>query len=223
MAKLINGPMAKRLIFFIVVIAAGGFSVQAQNYYIEDDKTFYAGLITGANFTQVDGDNFAGYSKVGINVGGIVYSQLDQLFAVSMEVLYVQKGARSKEPFVIGPGKAITDYGITLNYAEVPIMLNYFDKRKSHFGGGLSYSRLGTSKEHYTTVPAQVVNTDDFPFKKSDYNLLLSGNLHCWKGLFLNLRFQYSLLSIRDKTPQDFGRTQQFNNIWTIRLMYLFI
>lgn len=195
----------------------------AQNYYDDDYRTFYGGLIAGTNFTQVDGDNFAGYHKVGFNVGGVVYTKMDEHMALSMEVLYTQKGARSKDYFTVSPGLYITDYGITLNYAEVPLMISYFDKHRSHFGGGISYSRLGTSKEHITTVPAQNINLNDYPFKKSDYNLLLSGSLHCWKGLFLNLRFQYSLVSIRNNTPQNYSRGQQFNNVWALRLVYLFM
>ncbi len=199
-----------------------GNAAMAQNYY-ENERTFYGGLIAGGNFTQVDGDNFAGYHKTGFNLGGIVYTKLDEHVAASMEVLYVQKGARSKGFYTVNPGMYITDYGITLNYAEVPIMLNYFDKRKSHFGSGFSYARLGTSKEHITTVPTNTVNLNDYPFKKNDYNFVLSGNLHCWKGLFLNMRFQYSLVSIRNNTPQNYSRGQQFNNTYCLRLMYLFM
>jgi hypothetical protein len=101
-------------------------------------------------------------------------------------------------------------------------MINYFDKHMHHFGGGFSYSRLGTAREQITIVPAQSVNLDDYPFKKSDFNFLLGGSLHCWKGFFINMRFQYSIISIRDKTPQNYGRSQQFNNMWVIRMMYLF-
>lgn len=194
----------------------------AQNYYV-DDRTFFGGVVGGLNFTQVDGDNFAGYHKTGFNVGGIVYTKMDEHLMASIEVLYVQKGARSKGFFTVNPGMYITDYGITLNYAEVPLILNYFDNHKNHFGGGFSYARLGTAQEHITTVPTNTVNLNDFPFKKSDYNLVLNGALHCWKGLYLNVRFQYSLLSIRDKTPQNYSRGQQFNNVYCIRLMYLFM
>lgn len=218
-------PILKKNIFtaFCIALAVcAGYNARAQNYY-EDERTFYGGLIVGTNFSQVDGDNFAGYHKVGYNLGGIVYTKLDEHVAVSMEVLYTQKGAKSKGYYAVNPGLYITDYGITLNYAEVPIMFNYFDKRKSHFGAGISYSRLGTAKEYLTTNPASYVKLEDYPFKKNDYNLLLSGSLHCWKGLFLNMRFQYSILSIRDHIPQNYGRGQQFNNVVSIRLMYLFI
>jgi len=195
----------------------------AQSYY-EDVRTFYGGVECGANFCQVDGDNFAGYHKTGFNVGGIVYTKLDEHVAASIEVLYVQKGSRSKGYFTMSPGQFIVDYGITLNYAQVPIVLNYFDNHKNHFGGGVSYSRLGTSKEYITTSPTpNTIDLNLFPFKKSDYCLLLNGSLHCWKGLYLNMRFEYSLLSIRDKVPQGYSRGQQFNNVYSIRLMYLFM
>lgn len=207
------------LILLITLCVCGQTS--AQRYYDDDYRTFYGGLIAGTNFTQVDGDNFAGYHKVGFNVGGVVYSKIDEHMVASMEVLYSQKGAKSKDYFTVSPGQYITDYGITLNYAEVPIMIYYFEQNKSHFGGGISYSRLGTAKEHIKTVPSTNIDLNDYPFKKSDYNLLLSGSLRCWKGLFLNLRFQYSLISIRNNTPQSYSRGQQFNNVWTVRLMYL--
>jgi len=213
----------KHTYFFILLLMAGISRLQAQESYLDEYSTFHGGLIFGGNFTQVDGDNFAGYSKQGLNVGGIVYFNMDpEHIKGSLEVLYTQKGARSKDIFVAAPGIFITDYSITLNYAEVPFMINYFDSHMNHFGAGFSYSRLGTAKEQITTQPAMNVDLNDYPFKKSDYNFLLGGSLHCWKGLFANVRFQYSLLSIRDKTAQYYGRSQQFNNVWSIRLMYLF-
>jgi hypothetical protein len=210
------------MLVLLLLLVSGYGRVVAQSYYV-DDRTFYGGLIAGANFTQVDGDNFAGYHKTGFNLGGIVYSKLDEHMAIGMEVLYVQKGARSKGFFTVAPGKYITDYGITLNYAQVPILLSYFDNHKNHFGVGAAYSRLGTAKEYIKTVPADPIDLNQFPFKKSDYSFLINGSLHCWKGLFLNMRFEYSLLSVRNHTPQNYSRGQQFNNVMTLRLMYLFI
>ena len=194
------------------------------SYYVEDQRKFYGGPVIGANLAQIDGDNFAGYNKAGLNVGGIVYVQFSTHIATSLEILYSQKGARATRPEPLGsPYLYITNYGVTLNYAEIPVMLNFFDKHKSHVGIGLSYSRLATSQESITTSPPIIYNQDDYPFKKSDINLLVGGNLHVWKGLFLNARFQYSLVSIRDKIPQDYGKSTQFNNVWAVRVMYLFM
>lgn len=197
-------------------------TVHAQEEGFFENRTFYVGLILGSNFTQVDGDNFAGYHRFGINAGGAAYIKLDEHITGSMEVLFSQKGSRSKDPQLLAAGLYITKYGIDLNYAEVPILINFFDDHKNHFGGGLSYARLGTSNEYITTSPPQTYNLDEYQFKKNDFQLLLNGSVHVYKGFFLNLRFQYSLLSIRNKVP-NITRGAQFNNMWTLRVMYIFL
>ena len=187
-------------------------------------STFYGGLVGGFNFTQVDGDSYAGYNKTGFNFGGIVYARLVPELAASMEILYVQKGSRGHVIKESGtPGIYITKYSIAANYVEVPIQLNYMlDKRKSHFGAGFSYSQVTSMKETLETDPPTMVNLDNYPINKMDINLILGGNLRLWQGLYLNLRFQYSLIPIRRNIPPGFGRGEQFNNVVGLRLMYLF-
>lgn len=209
------------------VIWAGSVTTSSaqSNYYIEDPRTFYGGIIAGGNFTQVDGDNFAGYHKVGINAGGIVYAQLANHLAASIEILYSQKGSRANQiGFSSGNAYEIQKYDINLNYAEVPIQLNYFDKRKSHFGAGFSYAQLISSKENIISNPTLPpgVDLNNYPFRKFDINFLVGGSLHIWEGLFLNLRFQYSMLPVRQNVYPGFGRAEQYNNMWTLRMMYLF-
>lgn len=193
--------------------------------YLEKPRVFYAGLIAGANFAQVDGDNFAGYYKPGINAGGIGYIQLMKHLALSWEILYSQKGAKSNFPRISTIDSVwVVKYGINANYAEIPVMINYFDKRKSHFGVGFSYSRLVSATETLKTEPAYSIDLLKYPFAKNGYDLLAGAQLHLVKGLFLNIRFQYSLVPMRTVAPPQFSRSQkQFNNLWTVRLMYLFI
>jgi len=216
-----------------VVFASTVIHIEAQaqnpsNYYIEDPRTFYAGVIAGANFSQVDGDSYAGYHKVGFNAGGIVYTHLAPNLAVSLEILFSQKGARGHRTQESGAQTFINAYRINLNYAEIPIQINYFDKRRSHFGGGFSYSQLINANEVLETNPPQqpgntgYVDLEKYPFKKSDLNFVLGGSLHLWKGLFVQGRFQYSLLSIRKHTPPGYSRAEQYNNLWAVRFMYLF-
>ncbi len=213
-------------LFLLLLLSVLFFEVNScfgqDKYFLETPKTFYGGLLIGTNFTQVDGDDFAGYDKTGLNVGAIVYTTLDENVAASMEILYSQKGSEAHYAQILQPGIYFTNYGIKLNYAEIPIMINYFVKHKSNVGAGLSYSRLANSSEYITTSPPQYFDLNKYPFKKDDLNLLLGGNVHFWKGLYLNIRFQYSLLSIRDKIPQDYSKAAQYNNLWVIRLMYLF-
>jgi Outer membrane protein beta-barrel domain len=196
--------------------------------YVEKPRVFYGGLIVGANFAQVDGDYFAGYRKVGLNVGGIEYAQLAKHVALSLEILYSQKGSKS-DGAQISPYNGnvlILNYGISANYAEIPVMINYFDKRRSHFGIGVSYSRLVSSNETVTADSNNVIYHPDFnqayPFKKDEFDVLAGVELHLWKGLFLNMRFQYSMTPIRTQIPPPtYARADQYNNMWAVRLMYL--
>lgn len=213
------------LVIFITLFVYG--TVQAQNpknYYVEEPRTFYGGLILGANFCQVDGDSYKGYHKIGLNTGVVAYAKLGPQIAASVELLFSQKGASSKGYQLSNGGATlITKQNINLNYAEIPIQINYFDKRKSHFGGGFSYAQIISSSETIEGTNKSIVyNSDLHPFKKMDINLVLSGEMHLYKGLFAGLRFQYSMLSIRDDMDAEFGRAQQFNNVFALRLMYLF-
>ncbi len=196
--------------------------------YLPEKRVFYGGLLVGANFAQVDGDYFAGYHRIGLNAGGIAYVQLARHVALSMEILYSQKGSRSNGP-QISPANAyitILQYGIAANYAEVPIMINYFDARRSHFGLGVSYNRLVGSTETVQVDSANHRYSVDFntayPFKKDGFDFLAGVDLHLIARLFLNIRFQYSIVPIRTDLPHSaYARADQFSNMWVCRLMYL--
>jgi hypothetical protein len=161
--------VTKLALYFSIVLAfLFTSSAYAQKYYEDDYRTFFGGLLLGTNFSQVDGDNYAGYNKTGLNMGGIMYARLDADLALSMELLFSQKGAFGKNPILSTDGNfSIYDYKIKLNYAEIPIMLNYFDRRKSHFGAGLSYSQLVSSNETFQSDKIYPTSLDAYPFKKN--------------------------------------------------------
>ena len=197
---------------------------QEQGYFLQKPRLFYAGLVCGINFTQVDGDNFAGYYKTGANFGGIGYINLPKNLAISWEFLYSQKGSKSNIVRQAGIDSIyITNYGIKVNYAEIPVMINLFDKFKSHFGIGVSYNRLVSYSEVLATYPRYNIDLNKYPFKTDEWEFLAAANLHVWKGLFFNIRFQYSLVPMRTQIPPEFSRALQYNNLWTVRLMYLFM
>ncbi len=194
--------------------------------YAERPRIFSVGVVAGANFTQIDGDSYAGYHKIGANFGGIGYARLYRHVALSFEMLYSQKGALSNDVRYspIDSSTLITRYDVALNYAEIPIMINYFDQRKSHFGLGMSYSRLIGSNESMKTDPHYYIDFNKYPFRKDSYDVVASAQMHVWKGLFFNIRFQYALSPARAYSPPSLSRSQkQYNNLWSVRLLYIFI
>jgi hypothetical protein len=219
-------PAKVRKIAAILVLVLSTMGYKAGAQYNDEFHVLTGGLVGGVNFTQVDGDSYKGYNKTGLTGGGVLFLPFgemempisDATIALSMEVLFTQKGARGRGSV---PG-GVLNQDIKLQYGEVPIQLNlYRGTRKSGFGAGFSISYLASSEETIDFGNG-AVQKNGYPFKKFDFNFVLTGNLHLWKGIFLSPRFQYSLISIRDNNSRFGGRDQQFNNAVAIRLMYLF-
>lgn len=210
----------------VCLLSLLSFGARAQySEYHEELHNLTGGLVGGIAFSQVDGDGYKGYAKMGYTGGGVLFLPFgemempikDATIALSMEVLFTQKGSKGR-----GALTGLISQDINLQYGEVPIQLNlYRGPRKSGFGAGFSIGYLASSEETIDQGNGQIIK-NGLPFKKFDLNFVLTGNMHLWNGFFLSPRFQYSLLSIRDNNSQYGGRDQQFNNVVSIRLMYLF-
>lgn len=230
--SLITKSVKVKKIAPILILLLSLLSVKSQAQYSEYHEELHnltGGLVGGLAFSQVDGDGYKGYGKMGYTGGGVLFLPFgemempikDATIALSMEVLFTQKGSKGRDPI---PNSSIQSQDINLQYGEVPLQLNlYRGPRKSGFGAGFAIGYLASSEETITTNNSiNPVIKNGLPFHKFDLNFVLTGNLHLWNGFFLSPRFEYSLLSIRNNNSQYGGRDQQFNNVVSIRLMYLF-
>lgn len=102
-------------------------------------QPFNAGLIAGATFSQIDGDRYYGYNKVGLTAGGYVSLPFSNHFALQMELKYTQMGAHSSVKEVREYG--YPEYDLRLHYAEIPLMLRFTIKRFA-FEAGFSLDFL---------------------------------------------------------------------------------
>lgn len=212
---------------FIFIIASGFCKAQnALPLSADNERTFTGGLAFGANVTQVDGDGFAGYNKLGFNFGPMVYAHISNLFSASMELNFSQKG--SKVRYVTEStytGTTIEFYDIKLNYVEVPVLLQITPPGRLHYAIGASYGRLISSKESAITVAPVNLDPNLYPFNKQDIQYILGLNYRFYKHWFIGGRFSYTLNSIRDAkyAPQNYSTGgNEKNNVFTFRLMYLF-
>lgn len=192
--------------------------------FAQEDKVFTGGLILGANFTQVDGDDYYGYHKIGLNTGAFVYAHFNKVWGASMELLFSQKGSRgaavSEYP---GVGPAVDKYFIKLNYIEVPVTLHAIIY-KFDFEAGLSYARLMSSNEYAITTQSIVIDPDANRFNTSDIEYVFGVRHDIYRRLALNFRFQYSVTPMRpvERIPYGFiwGNDGQFNNMICLRAIY---
>jgi hypothetical protein len=116
-------------------------------------QRFKAGIIAGLTASQIDGDESAGYHKVGWQAGlrGAVILKPKQ--QASIEILYTQRGCRN-EP------ETFPYFSTTLDYIEVPVQWHYSDWLaeaaddadnfyRIQLNVGLSYGRLLGYKDKY--------------------------------------------------------------------------
>jgi hypothetical protein len=127
--------MKKFLVTFIIF--ALFFS---QLSYSQVVKAFVAG---GANLAQVDGDQEVGFKKAGANVGIGAEVQINDIISTSIEANFNQKGAFQRGFYDTVPTGR---YKLTLNYAEVPVMVHFTDPKGGLKAGiGFSYGRMVSS------------------------------------------------------------------------------
>lgn len=215
-----------------IALLAGCYPGAQASYAQETDfldrpvRLFEGRLVGGVNFTQVDGDNYNGYHKVGINTGAMVFVNLPGKVAVSTELLYSMKGARGaqvRESYYVGT--YFDKYYVNLNYIEIPVAIHYKQFPFLDFEAGVSYGRLIVSKEWgYADVPVVIDPVYNY-FNNSEVSILGGANLRIGKKMYANARFQYSVSTIRPypRIPQHYYLypQHQTNNVVTLRLMYV--
>jgi hypothetical protein len=172
---------------------------------------FRGGIIAGMNASQVDGDNYAGYTKVGFNGGFISQIPISNFFFGSVELLYSQQGSRSHTV----PGEPLA-YKLKLNYAQIPVLINFQDKPSFNLGAGFAYGRLLRVREYVDQLEQPGEG-----FGKNDWEVMVGANYLFTPHFLLNARFAYSIVPIGHRASSQFKNGSMWNNLLTFRLAYI--
>ena len=223
--------MRSKFIFFALLVVSGispGYAREDSTAYDDEPpyRLFDGRLLFGTNFSQLNGDTYGGYHKVGLNMGGQVYVHFSRLFGVSLELLYSQKGVRGgtvKESYTLGT--YFDKYYLNLNYAEA-VLMAHFDTYIFDYEAGISYARLIRSDEWAEADVPVVIDPALAYFNSYDVNYAagISGRIndhwHC------NMRYQYSITPVRswDRVLPRYsdGSGGQHNEAVSLRLVYVF-
>ncbi len=203
----------------LITILLISFSIEAQiNAGKKDDNTFHVfegGFALGANMSQVHGDKFAGFNKLGLNVGPVLHINFNENWYGDMEVLFTQKGSRTTPAQSNSLGYT---YKLQFNYVEIPVMVGYNDKNRLLFQAGLAYARLFSVKEE--------INGSDFTdpenFENMELSYVLGGTFLMGetKHFGLEVRYQHSLTSVG--VPLDPTVTGMVHAMLSLRGVYYF-
>jgi hypothetical protein len=184
-----------KTVFFILLFIYSAIKISAQ----ADDERFRFILTAGATGTQVDGDSYGGYNKLGFVAGIHANRKMAEKTEFSIGLTYVQKGSRSN-----ANNQNPNYYILRLHYVEVPWMFIYNYKNKYRFEGGLSGAYLFNSYEANSQIGAYKGSLKKYDFC---YNFGVGYNLS--EKAFFNLRYSYSLLPIR-----DYNKNVYLGNFW---------
>jgi len=167
---------------------------------------FKSGVLIGFVASQVDGDEWGGYNKVGLQAGGYSRFLFNEKWNLSVELKYIQKGSLhndKEDPY--------SYFRIRLNYAEIPVLLNYQMNKRFGFGVGGSYGQLinaGVDDANGSISESQL------NYRMMDINAIVAVKYLLNEHFWMDIKVAYSFLSITNTTPY------QYNNLVSFGLAY---
>jgi len=207
--------------FLLTLLLAATFCIRTQ---AQTDFKFSGGFFAGVTGTQVDGDKFAGFNKGGFTFGATAQYPLSPKFLAAIELDFTQKGAQSKN--LVGNGGAYPNiYNLRVQYAEIPLMLKFYDRKTFGLGVGVEYSRLvGNAKQFIDPLTQSVyhVRGVDEGFTDYDVSGLAEASYYFTPKLQLNLRYAYGWTPMGHSSESDYKNYACFNNVIMVRLGYIF-
>lgn len=178
----------------------------------DNGRLFQAGIVAGFNASQLDGDRFRGYSKLGAHVGLKVKYQLpsNPKIGLSTEMLLAMKGSSQDLNFSSSNNNQIK---IKLNYIEIPLVVSYREW-KVDFHAGLSYGRL-------IAVSNSILSSSysDEDFRKDDLGIVLGATYLFNENWGATFRFGRSVTNALKK---DVNKGALVGHLITFRVEYFF-
>jgi len=194
-------------------------------------QLFKAGIVTGLNLAQIDGDALAGYDKLGLNIGVMADIYVADSWSVSIEILFAQKGASTgiftnslnNDPNTFGN----PPYRWRWDYIELPLLIHYNDQNKMNFGVGIAPARLVNALLIENGQKIDGWFEDDAlpprnPPSQWDIGGVADISVDINYFMKINARIVYSLASVRADARSTRRNFTSRNNAASIRLIFLF-
>ena len=152
-------------------------------------QSFDAYIMAGPVVSQIDGDRFGGFDKVGYTTGIGASFPIYGLWSMIVELGYIQKGKGSLE---------YTDdatYKTVLHYMQLPTMLELQIVDKFAIQTGFTFGLLIGHQFH---INGSKTDYDFFEPNTFDFDWAFGGTYKATKHIRVNLRFAYSITTICD-------------------------
>jgi opacity protein-like surface antigen len=187
-------------------------------------QTFHGGILAGFTASQIDGDSYAGYNKTGLQGGIFISTSLTTFINGRFEIKYASRGARNS-----ASDDNTGAYRLGLQYIDLPIVVAARIKQ-------LGSIELGVVPGYLFAIRGEkddgvLTEEDKATYHKFDLGTIVGANFNISEKIFLNLRYSYSIFSIRDLESAGsyyswfgklFGHSKgDFNNYLSLSINYL--
>lgn len=177
----------------LLIIFLFSFLFSFSQTVVAPDESFRPVFSGGFVGSQVDGDTYAGYSKLGYFAGIGINRKLSKVFEAEFALTFLQKGARKNyqtDSASIANGN-LTFYLFRLDYVEIPLGFKVNYKRfKAEFGASVAYLINWTEQ-------TQNGYYNDYVPNKYDISAYLGLGYQITDNVLLNLRNEYSAIPFR--------------------------
>lgn len=187
-------------------------------------QRFKGGIIGGITASQVDGDQLAGFNKLGLTYGVYTNTFISDNWRTQLELKCSGRGAFGNRGTKDNPDL----YQLNLHYVEMPLSLATGISSKIAVEAGLAFAYLMNFSlyDSHGKVPASEFTQQ---YKSTDYNFFSGASYILNEKTELNIRYSYSMFPIRKR---DFGyyygylarllgyRDGDYNNFLSISIYY---
>lgn len=178
-------------------------------------QEFNGGIFGGVTVSQVDGDYYKGYHKLGMTAGFFVNREIDNNFYWQLELKYVARGAFENDPQNYVYDKTV------YRYIEIPLSVNYLFNEKYQVELGISPEVL----LQYAAFDANgKLDSRNYPSNNRFGLSVFTGILYWFvPNTGVGFRFTYSAISFRD--PQEWNNPQNrglFHNVLAFTVAHKF-
>lgn len=217
--------------FLLLALTFFFVSAEAQQELKESFRPVFTG---GLVASQVDGDTYAGYNKLGYFAGIGINRLVGKNVELEFDLTILQKGARKNyahdSASLNNPNNQF--YLLRLNYLEIPFYVRYnfkkpkVNKFKVEAGGAVGYliknPPFEESQNGYYNI---------YGFNKFDYSVLIGLGYKLNDNVLVNLRYEYSVLAIRryyqsstgiyhGQFPYNLFNLGMYNNMLSLTISY---
>ncbi|AZA76575.1 PorT family protein [Chryseobacterium sp. G0186] len=165
------------------------------------------GIKAGGNLSSITGSDSK--SKFGFYAGAFVNIPISEAFSIQPEVVYSQQGAKAKDKYYFAV-IAVTDIKQTLDYMNVPVMVQYNATPKFYLEAGPEFGFLISAKAKENFIGTPLSRDNKSSLNTFNFGLGLGLGYKLMPKLGINARYIAGLTEIAKDGEGDSSKNTNF-------------